>query len=206
MWRSGGRTPCLSYQVEDLEEARELQPRRGEVGGVGVGEVRVDALHVAVPALGRPLQQPLGAVVVDADPLHARVDLQVHGGGDAHLAGDPVDLLELVDRRRGEGEPVAQEHRDLVAEDAAHDEDRHRDAGLAERDRLLEERHAQRGGAEGDQVAGDRHEPVAVGVGLHDRHHRGRRHGRLDRAVVLGQAVEADFDDGRPQNAHVDRV
>jgi hypothetical protein len=38
-----------------------------------------------------------------------------------------------------------------------------------------------------------------------DRHHRGRRHRRLDRAEVLREAVQADLDDGRPQRANVHR-
>ena len=50
-----------------------------------------------------------------------------------------------------------------------------------------------------DQMPGHRHEPVAVGIGLDDRHHRGRRDRRLDRAIVLGETGEADLDDRRPQ-------
>ncbi len=67
--------PLLVVPLEHFQEARELQPRGGEIGGVGVGEVRVDALHQRVPALGGPLEQSPRAVVVDADALHAGVDL-----------------------------------------------------------------------------------------------------------------------------------
>ena len=197
------RHALLVVPLEHLEEARELQPRRGQIQGVRVGEVGVDALHLHAPAVRRPLEEPARVVVVDADPLHARVDLEVHGRGDAQPAGDLVDLFELVDGRRGQREPVAQEDRDLVAEDAAHDQDGHGDAGLAQRHRFFQERHAQRPGPERDQVPGHGHEPVAVGIGLHDRHHRGRRDRRLDRAEVLRETGEADLDDRRPQRAGV---
>ena len=74
-----------------------------------------------------------------SDPLHTGVDLQVHLRRDAHLARGFVDVAQLVEGGRGQGEAVAEEQRDLVAEDAAHDQDRRRDTGVAERDRFFEE-------------------------------------------------------------------
>src|SRR6185369_13564300 len=41
---------------------------------------------------------------------------------------------------------------------------------------------------------------VAVGVGLEDRHHGGRRHRGGDGAVVFGQPRQADLDHGRPSD------
>ena len=120
-------TPCLSYHASTSQEARELQARGGEVGGVGVGEVGVDALHHGVPALGRPLEQAARAVVVHADPLHPVSILRCTRAATPICPRDLVDLPELVDRRRGQGEAVAQEDRDLVAEDAAHDQDGQRE-------------------------------------------------------------------------------
>ena len=92
---------------------------RREVLRVGVREVRVDARDLDVRRARGGLEQRARAVVVRADPLHAGVDLEVHGRGDTHVLRDRVDLLELVDGRRGQGEAMAQEDRDLVAEDAA---------------------------------------------------------------------------------------
>src|SRR5439155_7868272 len=158
--------------------------------------------HDGVPALRRPLEQPLGVVVVDADALHAGVDLQVDLRPHAQLARGLVDLAQLVDGRRGQREPVPQEDRDLVAEDAAHHQDGQRDAGLAERHRLLEEGDPQRRRTQAGEVTPDGDEPVAVGVALHDGHHGRPADGGLDRAEVLGQPRQADLDDGGPDVVH----
>src|SRR5262249_19871807 len=104
---------------------------------------------------------------------------------------------ELVDRGGREGEAVTQKDGDLVPKDPTHDEDRRCYARAAKRDRLLEEGDAERRRAEPNQVARDVDETMAIRVGLEDRHDRGRRDGAPDRAVVLGQAFQADFDDGR---------
>ncbi len=125
----------------------------------------------------------------------------MHARADAQALRRLVDLLELVDGRGGHGEAVLEEHRDLVAEDPAHHEDGQGEPGLPQGDRLLEERDAERARPEAGQVPGHRHEPVAVGVGLHDGHHRGRGHRRLDRAEVLRETIQADLDDRRPQRA-----
>ncbi len=129
----------------------------------------------------------------------------MHPRPDAQAPGRLVHLLELVDGRRGQGEAVLQEHRDLVAEDAAHDQDGQGEPRLAQGHRLFQEGHAQRARAEAGQVPGHRHEPVTVGVGLHDGHHRGRSHRRPDRAEVLREAIQADLDDRRPQRALIHR-
>ena len=201
----GRRRALLVVPREDLAEARELDARGFEIRGVGIREVGVDALHDGVPALGRPLEEAARVVVVHADPLHARVDLQVHLGGDPHVAGDRLDVAELVDGRRGERQSVAQEHGDLIAEDAPHDQDGDGDAGLAEGHGLLEEGGAERRRAEGDEMARDLDQAMPIGIGLDDRHHDGRADGGLDGAEVLGEARQADLDDGRPQDAGVER-
>ena len=197
------RRAVLVVPLQDVEEARELQPRGGEVVGVGIGEVRVDSFHDRVAALGGPLQQAVGVVVVHADALHAGVDLQMDPGGDAQVAGGRVDLPQLVDGGRRQREAVAEEQRDLVAEDAAHHQDGQRDAGLTQRHRLLEKGDAQPARALRDQVAGDLDQAVAVGVGLDDRHDGGRRDGRLDRPEILRQARQAHLDDRRPHDRRV---
>ncbi len=95
---------------------------------------------------------------------------------------------------------MAQEDGDLVPENASHHEDRQRDAGAAQRHRLLEKRDAERRRAERHEVTGDLDEAVAVGVGLHDRHHGRRRHGRPDRLEIAGETREADLDNRRPED------
>ena len=112
---------------------------------VGIGEVREDPLDLHVPHVERRLEQPLGAVPVHADALHAGVDLQVHPRALAERARrtrrSPRSLsTELAVKRQ----VVLDEQRDLRADDAAEHEHRHPDALLAQAQPLFEIRHARR--------------------------------------------------------------
>jgi hypothetical protein len=196
----GKRHTLLVIPLDHILEPRELEPGRAQIGRVGIREVRVDPFHDRVPALRRALEQAARIVVVHPDALHARVDLEVHGRRDAHGARRLVDLPELVDGRRRQGEPVTQEDGDLVPEDASHHENGQRDAGAAQRHRFLEKRDAERRRAERHEVARDLDESVTVGIRLHDRHHGSRRHRSLDRPEVLGETGQVDLDHRGPEN------
>ena len=81
--------------------------------------------------------------------------------------GRGLDLAQLVERSgHGDVEVVADELRDLRAENAAEHEDRHANAGAAQRDALFEEGHADVAlvDAPGLEVFRHRHQSVAVGV------------------------------------------
>ena len=154
------------------EETFELARRRRRVRIVGAGQVRIDALDVA-PARGqRRFDEGPGVVAVNADALHAGVDLQVHGGTPAQGFGRDLDLAQLVDRRHGDFEVVGDHRGRLRTEDAAHHQDRQRHPGAPQRDALLQEGHAQLPGPLRLQVQPHAGQAMAVGIGLDDRHHR----------------------------------
>ncbi len=196
--RGGEAAPLV--ERHDLGEALELQARVAEVGLVGVGEVREDALHVDVLARERGFQQCAGAVPVHADPLHARVDLEVYLGAGPERGGVLLDGAELVHRRGGEHEVVLEEAGDLLADDASEHEDRRAHALLAQPHALFEVRHAEHRRPEPVEQSPHRHEAVAVGVGLENGHepHAGAHVG-LDRVVVAGELREVDLDAGGPE-------
>jgi hypothetical protein len=136
--------------------------------------------------------------VVDADPLHAGVDLEVH------LRPRPVggrrvlDVAQAGEGRDREGEAVLEEEGDLPGPDPAHHEDRVLDPEAAKGDALLDERDPERVGLRGE-AAGDRLEAVAVGVGLEDRHHPGRRGAGLHRGQVGAETAQAHDRVRRPE-------
>src|SRR5690606_32740744 len=74
-------------------------------------------------------------------------------------------------------------------------QDRYRNAGPAQRDALLHEGDPELVHALRLQVAGDTHQPVAVGIGLDDAHHR-HADAAADRAQVARERVEVDDDPG----------
>jgi hypothetical protein len=169
--RGGQGAPFVEPQ--DLLETGELPSGVGEVLRVGVGEVRVDPLDLDVGGSGGGLQQAFGVVMVHADALHAGVDLEVHLRPLPARGRRRLDVMQAGEGRHGEREAVVEEERDLAGPGPAHDEDGVLDPQLPERDPLLDE-----GDPEGvglrSEATRDRLEPVAVGVGLEDRHDPGR--------------------------------
>ncbi len=182
-------------------EALELQPRVGLVGRVGVGKMGEDTLDLEVLAGQRGFQQVDGAVVVNADALHAGVDLQVHLGPHAHRPRRLLDLAQLLHRRRGQCQVMLQKQRHLIADDAAQHEDGRRHARLAQQNALFQKGHAEIGRAQRLHVARHLNQPVAVGVGLQDGHDGRGSDVSLNGAVVGGQAGEIDFDLGGAEDA-----
>ena len=197
----GGGEAVLVVEGEEFEEAFELETGVGEVagGGVGVGEVGVDAFDAGVAAGEAGGEEFFGGVPVHADALHAGVDFEVDAGGSAEGGGGFVDEAEFFDGGGGEGELVLEEEGDLFFADAAEDEDGGGDAGVAEGDAFFEEGDAEAVGAVLHEVMGDGEEAVAVGVGLDDGHDLGAVDVGADGGEVAGEGVEADFDAGGAQ-------
>ena len=186
-------------EAQHLVEALELQPRGRQVLGIGIGEVRVDALDLDVRRARGRLEQGSGAVVVDADPLHAGVDLEVDARLAAVSRGRLLDVGEPRERGHREGEPVLEEQRDLPGPDPAHHQDRVLDAERPQRDALLHERHAEGVGLR-REAAGHRLEAVAVGVGLEDGHDLRSADVGLDGREVRAEPRQADGGVGGPES------
>ncbi len=79
-------------------EAVELQLGIALVGRVGVGEVGEDALDFEVITGQRGFEKGFGTVVMDADALHAGVDLEMDFGAHPHRPCRLLDLPQLLDR------------------------------------------------------------------------------------------------------------
>ncbi len=185
--RQGQRAALV--EAEHLREALELQARVAEVLAVGVREVRVDALDVDVRRAGGGIEQALGVVVVDADPLHPRVDLEVHGRLPARGGRGLLHVTQAGEGRDGQRQPVLEEERDLARPGPAGHQDRLLDPEAPQHDAFLDERHPD-GVRLWGEAARDGLEAVAVGVGLEHGHDAGGRHVRPDRGQVLAQARE----------------
>ncbi len=83
--------------------------------------------------------QSVGVVIMDADALHAGIDLEMNDGFLAETLCGAVDLLESFDRGGGEREIVLDEIGDLFFPDATEDEDGGVDAHLTQEDALFED-------------------------------------------------------------------
>src|SRR3989440_83016 len=121
------------------------------------------------------------------------------------VGGVRVDRAQLVDGRRGQREVVLQEARNLRANDAAQHQHRQPYAMLAEPDTFLEVRDADVRRAAGFEGPRDLDEPMAVRVGLEDRHDARRRHVRRDRAIIRRKNAEIDLEGRRPELVRRDR-
>ncbi len=132
------RQRAALVETQRFVKAFELQLRVREIRGVRVREVREDAFDIHVARFQRRFEQPLGAVPVRADALHARIDLEMHARLHTPRGGDFVDREKLVDRRRGERHVVLEKLRDLRADDAAEHEHRRANAGFAQPQRLFQ--------------------------------------------------------------------
>ena len=187
-------------RLDRAREARRLRARRRRVDGVGRGEVGEDARDLEP---GRPAHQlaelaHLGQV--EAEPRHARVDLQVDahrmaGGGERPgPIGVPERDLEIA---RDDGLLLAGER-------AAQHDDRRGHPRAPELRALGDARDAETPRAGREESARRRHGAVPVGVGLHHRQHRHARADELaDPAAVVAEGREAHLGDrGPPVNVH----
>ena len=192
------RKAVALVEAQHLVEALQLQAGMRQVAGIGIGKVRKDPFDFHMSAFQRRFLEQVRAVIVNADPFHAGVNLQMHFGPDAQLRRDRIDLLQALHRRSGQRQIVLQITQDLVAPDAAQNQDRSRNAQLAQEDALLQDRHADVVCFPG-QGFGHLRQPVSVSVGLHDQHHPGGRDPTPDCFQVLFQARQIDF---RPRCPH----
>jgi hypothetical protein len=195
----GGGETVLGVEGEDFMEALELLAGVGEIGGVAIGEVRVDAFDVGVTEGEAGGEQFFGGIPMHADALHAGIDFQVDFGGGAEGGGGFVDEEEFLDGGGGEAEVVLKEKGDLLGADAAEDEDGLVDAGLAEGDAFFEKGDAEGVDAAVGEVLGGGDEAVAVGVGFDDGHHLGGADVSADGGEVGGEGGQVDLRAGEAE-------
>ena len=93
---------------------------------------------------------------------------------------------------------MLEEPRNLRADDAAEHQDGHAHAVLAKADTFFEVGDADVRRADGFKLLRDLDEPVAVRVGLEDRHDTRRGDVRREHPVVRREDVEIDLEIRRP--------
>ena len=129
---------------------------------------------------------------MDADALHAGIDLEMNDGFLAETLCGAVDLLESFDRGGGEREIVLDEIGDLFFPDATEDEDGGVDAHLTQEDALFEDGDADIVGVRG-KVTSDRIHSVTIGIGFENDHHFGRRDVRANGFEIIAKMREINF-------------
>ena len=129
-------------ETQDFVKPFQLQTGMRQVARIGISKVGENPFDFYMPALQRRRLKKVRAVIVNADPLHARVDLQMDFCFDVYLRCDRVDLLQTFYRRSGQRQVVLQIAQDLVSPDAAQNNDRSRNAKLAQQDSFFQDRHA----------------------------------------------------------------
>ncbi len=183
-------------QGDRLREALLLGQHRRVLGRIGVGEVLPDA-----DDLDRSLDLERAHVPHELVPPGAErpattepgVDLEVHPRGAAERARRGGDLVEHP-RRRGRQVDVAG-HRpaDVAARHREPREQGRRHARVAQGEGLAELGHPEPGRSGRERRPGDRHQPVAVGVGLDDRHELGAPGPLAQHAHVVGDGGVVDL-------------
>ena len=83
-------------KTQYVVEALQLQAGVGEVGGIGIGEVREHPLDFHMPALQRGFLQEVCVVIMNTNTFHACVNLQVDFGFNAHLSRHGVDAAKAA--------------------------------------------------------------------------------------------------------------
>jgi len=196
------RKPRRAHALDRVPERAILGARELRVG-VRDREVRERALHPDVRAVLPEAEQLVELPVpADAEPRHAGVDLQVRERRPALPAGGFLERLERAGVVHGDRDAPANSFPGAAGNDASHGENRPRDAGLAQLERLLEDRDGERLRAGGLEPLCDRNQAVAIGVRLdhgHDLHIVPHR--RADFPVVLFNRRERDREGGASQSA-----
>ena len=180
-------------------EALELCTRHLIVALVGAREVREQAQLAWRGRKVADTRERRGKLAwCKAEPVHAGVDLQpqcaARRGGVGAL--EQIDLRGVVDH---EVEPLVHRFGELgQAEHPLEQQDARADAGAAQRQRFLQPRDRECIGITERECRA--HEPVAVGVGLHDRDHARPGSAGADDAEVVSEGVA--IDDGPYERPH----
>ncbi len=196
-WISGGRSPRAARRATASSKRsswRAVRPASSSAQARCVIAPSISIPDVAQPQ--RRLDERLGC---EAEAAHPGVDLHVRARADA-TAGVRDQRGEGLRRGDDGREVVRREDGRLPGGEAGENDDRHGDAGLAQRHPLLHVGHGQACSTLLDQGPGDGHRAVPVRVRLHHRHH-GARGGGADGVVVGAETVEVDPRAGRAQQA-----
>ena len=139
------------------------------------------------------LRHPLGEIRPLVHRNAAAIEAGVHLRGDDRRPAGAVcrrdHRVELGDRRECDVDAVDDRSGEVGSRRVQPRGDRGVDAGGAERGGLGEVRDPEFGGAGREHGAGHRQGAMAVGVGLHDRHHVSARSG-AQHADVVGDRAE----------------
>ena len=191
-----GGPHCLEAPALPLEEGMIGTLRRREVGVDGIDPERSGVAH---PERG---QGPPQVVVAEAEPVHSRVDLDVHPEAASARRRRGAEPARGRGRRDGRRQPVSEHPVEVAHAERSEYEDRGPDARLAQLDALLDVGAGEGGGAALRlgrlQGAGDRDRAMTVRVGLDDgddarRRPRGGRGQVLpDGAIVGHQSRKVD--------------
>ena len=189
-------------RVDDLQGVHE-RLLLGVVGGVvrlvAAREVRPDAGHpqgTDLLGVGRRLHERGPLVRGGTATAEPGVDLELDTGPHAQRAGGRGDGVDLGHRVGGHVDVGLDRPRVVLAGDREPRQDAAGVAGRPQRERLLCDRGAQPVRTTGPSRASGLGDPVAVGVGLHDRHHQGVPDALLERRHVGADRVEVDDDLG----------
>ena len=191
----------------DLEH---LQPRQGglEAPHLLGGEVVVGLVGHRQVGPEAAQRQPRGGlhgrgqihghIGVRPHPVHAGVDLHVHGGGRPAEPGGPSRGLHPPGRvqggRKAQGQGLVHVGRGGLGQQ----QHGRADAGLPQLGPLLHQRHRQPLGAARQRGARDRHRAVAVAVGLDHRAQPGGRRGAGQHGGVVPYGGEVHLGPAPP--------
>jgi uncharacterized protein DUF4139 len=192
-----GEGPVALDGVDGLAEARELHVGERVFERVfDVGEVGVGALERERGAGADERGERAGAAGPRAEPVGARLDLEVHAGDAAFALGGGGERLGprlVVDHL-----PVAAaRHRPGAAGRRVAEDERGQVVAVFAQDLGLVERVDAEPVDLAPQRLGRLEDAVAVRVALDDRHQRGGRHPRAQRPRVVHERPPVDLDPAR---------
>ena len=198
---AAGLGASAAQPIDHLRERAQLLARGREVGLVRAREVRHDARERERGIAGDVRDERLRFSEGHSHPPHPGIDLDVHrharpaaalhGGRERRAAA-----LVVQDR-----DQLARHHlvRLRVVAGAREHEQRRRDAGVAQRDRLADAPGRELAAARRGERARHRCSSVPVGVGLHHRDHAAARREAHRLGVVRAQRVQIDRRDRRTE-------
>ena len=132
---------------------------------------------------------------MNAYPLHAGVNLEMHHGTLTARLGRGFYLPQLVERRHGDFKIVIEVVRDLWAKNSSQHQDGRANTCCAQCDALFHERNADLFNALSFQRLRHLHKPVTVAVCLDDAHDR-NADAAANRRMIICEGIKIDFDAG----------